>query len=55
MTGECGDNEIVRVGIMDEEGVFRGVATTGVSIPLSRRSWMGANWIWMDERVDWEE
>jgi len=34
MTGECGDNEIVRVGIVDEEGVFRGVATTGVCIPL---------------------
>lgn len=41
MTGGCSDDEIVRVGIMDEEGVFRGVATTGVCIPLSRRSWMG--------------
>lgn len=45
ITGECSDNEIVRVGIMDEEGVFRGVATTGVCIPPSRRSWMGANGI----------
>ncbi|CUS11688.1 unnamed protein product [Tuber aestivum] len=32
MAGECGDDEIVRVGIMDEEGVFRGVATTGKAL-----------------------
>ncbi|PWW75509.1 hypothetical protein C7212DRAFT_322493 [Tuber magnatum] len=32
MTGECGDDEIVRVGIIDEEGVFRGVATTGKAL-----------------------
>ncbi|RPA96508.1 hypothetical protein L873DRAFT_1232412 [Choiromyces venosus 120613-1] len=32
MTGECGDSEIVRVGIKDEEGVFRGVATTGKAL-----------------------
>lgn len=50
MTGGCSDDEIVRVGIMDEEGVFRGVATTGVCIPLSRRSWMGGlmGYEWMN-------
>jgi len=32
MIGECSDDEIVRVGIMDEEGVFRGVATTGKAL-----------------------